>query len=135
MGEDRKSLWCPLWKELCEEGVTESIIRKTKKNKLPSKCRYWIGVAGKNPQTGKETNEHDCAMAWLPTLQLEVARVDFSLGGAVESLRNRVNEMGQGLGQLARALPLLTSGGGTIEVAQDKKVEIEHKPEEEKKEE
>ena len=99
--------WCPFWHEMCEDGLTETMLKKTKRGKAPIKCRMWKGVAGKDPQTGEVINKYDCAIAWQTTLQLETARVDFSLGGAVESLRNRVNDMAQNLGSMAQMIPLI----------------------------
>ena len=52
------------------------------------KCRFWVAVAGQNPQTGESMNYHDCAMAWLPVLMIENSKVNRETGAAVESLRN-----------------------------------------------
>lgn len=106
--ENREEMFCPLMREMCSGGWTPSMDKGRKKGSKPPKCRWWIGVAGKNPQTGVAEDRHDCAIAWQPTIALEVARVDFSLGGAVESLRNRVNDFAQGVGSLAQALPMLS---------------------------
>lgn len=52
------------------------------------KCRFWINVIGKDPQTGAEINNHDCAIAWTPILLIENSKVNRETGAAVESMRN-----------------------------------------------
>ena len=52
------------------------------------KCRFWVAVAGQNPQTGELMNYHDCAMAWMPVLMIENSKVNRETGASVESLRN-----------------------------------------------
>lgn len=58
-------------------------------------CAWFTKVSGKNPQIDKEIDEWGCAVAWLPVMLVENARVGFQTGAAVESFRNemiRVNE-------------------------------------------
>ena len=52
-------------------------------------------IAGKNPNTGKDTEEWGCAMAWLPVLLVENAQQSRSTGAAVESFRNEMVEANQ----------------------------------------
>jgi len=59
------------------------------------KCRFWITVMGKNPQTGETINNQDCAMAWMPVLLIENSKVNRETGAAVESLRNENVTTGQ----------------------------------------
>ena len=47
-------------------------------------------VAGTHPNTGAETEEWGCAMAWLPVLLIENAQQSRQTGAAVESFRNEV---------------------------------------------
>ncbi len=64
------------------------------------KCRFWVTVIGKDPQTGKEINNGDCAMAWTPILMIENSKVNRETGAAVESFRNemvKANETSQQL--------------------------------------
>ena len=53
-------------------------------------CRFWIHVIGKDPQTNKETDNYDCAMAWMPVLMIENSKVNRETGAAVESFRNEM---------------------------------------------
>ncbi len=58
-------------------------------------CRFWVTVIGKDPQTGQEINNGDCAMAWTPVLLIENSKVNRETGAAVESLRNENVTTGQ----------------------------------------
>ena len=53
-------------------------------------CAWFMKVAGTNPNTGAETEEWGCAMAWLPVLLIENAQQSRQTGAAVESFRNEV---------------------------------------------
>jgi hypothetical protein len=119
--------WCPWWHEVCEEGLTETMLKKTKKGKVPIRCRMWKKVTGNDPQSGAAVDRWDCSVGWMTTLQLEQARVNFSLGAAVESLRNRVCDMAQALGSVARVIPLLADGKSIIMVDEVRKDVLEHK--------
>jgi len=61
-------------------------------------CRFWVHVLGKDPQTGKDIDNADCAFAWNPVLMIENSRVNRETGAAVESFRNemvKANESSQ----------------------------------------
>jgi hypothetical protein len=53
-------------------------------------CAWFMKISGKNPNTGKDTEEWGCAMAWLPILLVENAQQSRSTGAAVESFRNEM---------------------------------------------
>lgn len=53
-------------------------------------CAWFMKITGKNPNTGKDTEEWGCAMAWLPVLLVENAQQSRSTGAAVESFRNEM---------------------------------------------
>jgi len=59
------------------------------------KCRFWVNVMGKNPQTGETINNGDCAIAWTPVLLIENSKVNRETGAAVESMRNENVTTGQ----------------------------------------
>jgi hypothetical protein len=52
------------------------------------KCRFWVHVQGKNPQTGETISNGDCAIAWTPVLLIENSKVNRETGAAIESMRN-----------------------------------------------
>ena len=47
-------------------------------------------MRGTNPNTGKEVDEWNCAVAWLPMLLVENSMQQRHTGAAVESFRNEV---------------------------------------------
>jgi hypothetical protein len=94
MAKDAKII-CPMMGG--EECVEDGGIR----NGELVKCRFWIHVQGKNPQTGETVSNGDCAMAWMPVLLIENSKVNRETGAAVESMRNESVTTGA---QLTQAL-------------------------------
>jgi hypothetical protein len=88
MAKDAKVI-CPMMGG--EECVEDGAIR----NGELVKCRFWIHIQGKNPQTGETVNNGDCAMAWMPVLLIENSKVNRETGAAVESMRNESVTTGQ----------------------------------------
>lgn len=60
-------------------------------------CPKWIQVIGHNPNTGEDMNEWACADTWLPILMIENSQVQRETGAAVESFRNNVDRVFQGI--------------------------------------
>lgn len=90
MAKDAKII-CPLMGGECIEDGS------IKDGELVS-CRFWVYVHGKNPQTGEDVRNGDCAMAWTPMLLIENSKVNRETGAAVESFRNEMvksNEVNQ----------------------------------------
>ena len=56
------------------------------------RCRWYTHVQGMNPQTGEQTDQWDCAIAWLPILTIEMSRTNRGQTQAIEFLRNQVAE-------------------------------------------
>lgn len=90
MAKDAKII-CPLMGGECIEDGS------IKDGELVS-CRFWVHVLGKDPQTGKDIDNADCAFAWTPVLMIENSKVNRETGAAVESFRNemvKANESSQ----------------------------------------
>jgi len=68
---------CPLGSK-CEETKDGKIMR----------CAWYTHMIGNDPNTGKETDDWSCAIAWMPTLQVEVSRTNRGQTEALESFRN-----------------------------------------------
>ncbi len=68
--------YCPLIQKKCKE----------------HKCKFYIQVMGKNPQTGQDVNEWNCAVTWLPMLLIEGSQQTRQTGAAIESFRNEMVE-------------------------------------------
>jgi Zn-finger protein len=92
MAKDAKIL-CPLMGTECiEDGAI--------KDGELVKCRFWVHVQGKNPQTGETVSNGDCSFCWTPMLLIENSQQQRQTGAAVESFRNemvKANESSQKL--------------------------------------
>ncbi len=76
--------FCPLIQKKCKE----------------HKCKFYIQLMGKNPNTGEDVNRFDCAVSWLPMLLIEGSQQTRQAGSAIESFRNemvKLNENSQKL--------------------------------------
>lgn len=82
MAKDKKIL-CPLMGGECIEDGS------IKDGELVA-CRFWVYVHGKNPQTGEEIKNGDCAIAWTPVLLIENSKVNRETGSSIESFRNEM---------------------------------------------
>lgn len=69
--------FCPLGSE-CE----------TAEGKKIKRCAWYTKVVGIDANTGKEVDDWACAMAWMPTLQVEMASTNRGQTQALESFRN-----------------------------------------------
>ena len=69
-----KSDFCPLIQKKCKEHG----------------CKFFIQVMGKNPQTGQDISEWNCAVTWLPMLLIEGSQQTRQAGSAIESFRNEM---------------------------------------------
>ncbi len=65
-------------------------------------------IRGTNPNTGEDTDEWGCSMAWLPVLMTVNSQQQRQTGAAVESFRNemvKANEVGQRVLLAAAGVP------------------------------
>ncbi len=77
-------LTCPLG-SVCEEAKAGKLHR----------CRWFVKLRGKDPQSEEQFDERRCSMEWLPLLQVEHSLFERQTGAAVESLRNNVVKVGE----------------------------------------
>ena len=91
--EIKTVLTCPLGSK-CEE-VKDGAIHR---------CAWYTTLAGTNPNTGEQTDEHGCAMAWVPMLLVENSMQQRSTSAAVESFRNVMASAILGIQQILFAL-------------------------------
>ena len=67
-----------------------------KKDCVGLTCAWFTKVVGYDTNTGKEVEDYQCAIAWLPMLLIENSGQQRQTGAAVESFRNemvKANEM------------------------------------------
>lgn len=61
-------------------------------------CKFFCKIQGRDTNTGKEVEEWNCSIAFLPLLLIENSGQQRQTGAAVESFRNemvKANEMNQ----------------------------------------
>lgn len=69
-----KDMYCPLWrKQMC---------------KVCHTCPWWFNLKGKDPNTKQDLDEWRCAIAWAPTLSVEIAQQSRSTTAEVHEMRN-----------------------------------------------
>ena len=66
-----------------------------KKKCLEYKCKFYIQIMGKNPNTGQDVNQWDCAVTWLPMLLIEGSQQTRQAGSAIESFRNEMVKLNE----------------------------------------
>lgn len=86
---DKFKVICPLMAG--QECVGEGAIRTVEGKPEMVKCRFWVHVLGRDPQTGADVDNADCAFCWTPVLLIENSKVNRETGAAVESLRNEAS--------------------------------------------
>jgi hypothetical protein len=74
---------CPLGAKCEEVKVIEG------KQKIV-RCPWYVRVSGTNPNTGEDIDSWNCAIAWMPMLQINVANEARKGVAATESFRNEV---------------------------------------------
>ena len=70
--------YCPLWRK--------------PRCKVCHTCAWWNLVQGKHPQTGQDVNRWDCAIAFMPMLQIEATQAHRQTTATVDQLRKEVAE-------------------------------------------
>ena len=76
--------FCPLLKKKC----------------IGLECAWLVKINGVDTNTGKEVEDYQCAISWLPLLLIENSGQQRQTGAAVESFRNemvKANEITQNL--------------------------------------
>lgn len=69
-----------------------------KKDCIGLQCSWFTRVQGVDTNTGKQVDEYQCAIAWMPMLLIENSGQQRQTGAAVESFRNemvKANETSQ----------------------------------------
>lgn len=66
-----------------------------KKDCIGIQCAWMTHIRGVNPNTGKEVDEWNCAVTWLPMLLVENSQQQRQTASAVESFRNEMVKANQ----------------------------------------
>jgi hypothetical protein len=87
--EGRKRMFCPYLKEMCINGWTKSMGQNEETGERPT-CRMWTHVHGKDPFSEQDVELWDCSLAWMPTINSEIAQRVVQTGIAVQEVRNTI---------------------------------------------
>jgi hypothetical protein len=71
-----------------------------KKDCIGIQCAWFTQMIGKNPNTGQDINEWNCAITWLPVLLIENSQQSRQTAAAVESFRNEMVNQGNSTQQM-----------------------------------
>lgn len=85
---DRVKLCCPLNGKLCVGGRREDFPKDEVGS--PTQCRWWVHVAGKDPQSEKMVDMHDCSVPWFVTIQIETSQMVRQGTATTDVLKNIV---------------------------------------------
>lgn len=95
----RVEMVCPLNGKMCVGGRREDF-PKDSVGQVRT-CRWWVHLYGKDPQTEKILDQHDCSMAWLPVTTIEGSQMTRQLTATLDAHRA---EMNNNLGQVAKVV-------------------------------
>jgi hypothetical protein len=98
-----KGTFCPLLKKEC----------------IGLKCAWFTKVQGYDINTGKQIDEWNCAVNWLPMLLIENSGQQRSTGAAVESFRNEMVKANE----ITKEIFMKSAG---IQIEQSKTIQIEN---------
>ena len=71
-----------------------------KKECLGTKCAWFTRVQGVDKNTGKDVDEYQCAIAWMPMLLVENSGQQRQTGASIDSFRNEVVKANQATARL-----------------------------------
>lgn len=57
---------------------------------IEHRCKWYVHIRGKHPQSDADMDFHDCAVRWIPILLIENSKEMRHAGSAIESFRNEV---------------------------------------------
>jgi hypothetical protein len=96
-------------------------LHRSKMSKVCHTCPLWVQLRGKNPNTGAEVDQWNCALASLPMLLVENAQQSRQNGAATESFRNVMVQLHSTSTELlARSLPHKGDGAWPPAILSDK---------------
>jgi hypothetical protein len=97
-GGDKKTD-CPLWRAPCKEHG----------------CRWYVQIQGMNPNTGVDESRWDCAIAWLPFLQIETSQQARQAGASTDKVATEIRKFHDGMAAQNAATHRLLIGDGSGE--------------------
>jgi len=100
--ENRRMMACPYNGKACVEGVRSDFPPNEVGQKL--KCRMWVGVAGKLPDSEEIVNHEDCAFAWQVTTHIEMSQTNRFVSASSDKFANKVQDAVGAYNALSKSL-------------------------------
>lgn len=63
-------------------------LHRQKMSKVCHTCPMWMCVKGKNPQTGEDVDDWNCALVWGPLLAVQQAKEAYAVSRELNQMRN-----------------------------------------------
>lgn len=98
---ERRIMVCPLNSQVCSDGVRKDFPEDSVTGQK-HKCRWWIHVAGKDPQSERIVDHFDCSLAWMPLLQIESSQMARQGAASTDKVATEITRMH---GSFVQALP------------------------------
>lgn len=89
---DRQIRSCPLNGKTCCDGIRDDF-EKHPITKQQIKCRWWVHLTGKDPQSEKNVDEFDCSIAWLPIIGLENSQMIRFNAASTDKVANNISKV------------------------------------------
>lgn len=89
---DRKLMICPLNGQFCSSGVRKDFPEDATTGQKFT-CRWWVHVAGEDPQTRKQIDHFDCSLSWMPILMIENSQMTRFVAASVDKTANEVRKV------------------------------------------
>jgi len=86
----RYEMTCPYNGEVCCDGI-RSDFKPNKDGKI-KQCRMWTAIKGKDPQGENLIDFYDCAHAWVPVTNLEMAQRTIQSNATMQEFRNETHQ-------------------------------------------
>lgn len=93
---------CPYNGKACVDGVREDFPQNEVGQRI--KCRMWVGVAGKLPDSEQVVNHEDCAFAWQVTTHIEMSQTNRYVAASMDKSANEVRSVTGAYEQLVKSL-------------------------------
>ncbi|QOR55541.1 MAG: hypothetical protein UMS36scaffold28_31 [Phage 59_13] len=101
----KKECACPLNGKICIDGSREDFPANAVGGKII--CRWWQHLAGKDPQSEKQVDHFDCAVAWLPVTTTETAQRASQTAASVDKVASTITGLKADIANVVDALEIV----------------------------
>ena len=100
---------CPRGGLECVDGIRTDF-KKSKIDNQIHKCRLWVGVAGKLPDSEQVVYHHDCADAWKVTTMIEQAQTNRFVAASNDKVATAIHNVKTNINRMARVVVSMAQG-------------------------